>query len=323
MIIEVYPNIYKNEIPLPNNPLKVLNSYIILSEDRNLIIDTGFNSKECKAAFMEGINELDIDLNKTDLLITHLHSDHSGLASTLNKEGMKVYAGEVDGNMINKMPSKDYWDEYKEYAKIFDLEKDKISIDEHPGYKYCSKEKVDFTPLNEGDVINVGDYSFEIIDTPGHTPGQIGLYERKHKIFFGGDHILDRITPNIAFWGFEKDILAVYIDSLKKIYEYDIDYLFSAHRNIIRDHKKRISELINHHEERLNEIMEIIKDNKMSVRDIAANMHWSIRCNSWDDFPNPQKWFASGEAMSHLEHLVAIGRAEKTEDNGIFYYCKV
>ncbi|SHJ53386.1 MBL fold metallo-hydrolase [Paramaledivibacter caminithermalis] len=316
-----YPNIYKNEIPLPNNPLRAVNSYIILSEDRNLIIDTGFNCKECRETLFKGIKELGIELNKTDLLVTHLHSDHSGLAAALNKEGVKIYASKIDGKMINKMTETKYWKKLEEYIKMFDLEKDKISFADHPGEKYCPKEPIEFTPLEEGDVLNVGDYSFQIIDIPGHTPGHIGLYEKKHKIFFCGDHILDKITPNIAFWGFEyNDILEVYFNSLKKVYEYDIDYLFSAHRNIIRNHKKRIDELFKHHEKRLCEIIEILKYGKKTVRDTAANMHWELRYDCWEDFPNPQKWFASGEAMSHLEHLVFTGKAKKTNEEGILYY---
>ncbi len=49
-------------------------------------------------------------------------------------------------------------------------------------------------------------------------------------------------------------------------------------------------------------------------------MHWDIRAKDWEDFPSPQKWFATGEAMSHLEHLVYIGKAEKIESKGILYY---
>jgi len=320
MAVEVYPRIYKHEITLPGNPLKAVNSYIILSKDKNLIIDTGFNSKECKNSFMDGIKSLNIDLNKTDLFITHLHSDHSGLAAALNREGVNVYTGKIDGKMINDMSEDEYWKRFEEYAVMFDLAKDNIAFDDHPGYKYCPKEKIEFISLEEGDIIEIGDYSFEAIDIPGHTPGHIGLYERKHKIFFCGDHILDKITPNIAFWGFDQDILAVYFNSLKKIYEYDIDYLFTAHRNIVTDHKKRIDELFKHHEARLGEIMEIIKDGKKTVRDIASKMHWSLRYDRWEDFPNPQKWFAAGEAMSHLEHLVSTGKAEKTSEDGVLYY---
>ncbi|MCR2045192.1 MBL fold metallo-hydrolase [Anaerosalibacter massiliensis] len=61
------------------------------------------------------------------------------------------------------------------------------------------KESIDFIPLEEGNKIEIGDYSFEVVDIPGHTPGHIGLYERDKKIFFCGDYVLDRITPNIAF----------------------------------------------------------------------------------------------------------------------------
>ncbi len=124
----------------------------------------------------------------------------------------------------------------------------------------------------------------------------------------------------MPFGGFEEDILAVYFNSLKKIYDYNIDYLFSSHRNIIRDHKGRIDELLAHHQERLKEIQGIIENDYITVRDVASKMHWDIRAKDWEDFPSPQKWFATGEAMSHLEHLVYIGKAEKIESKGILYY---
>ena len=44
MIDEVMDGLYRIEVPLPNSPLKELNSYIIKGDDRNLIIDTGFQS---------------------------------------------------------------------------------------------------------------------------------------------------------------------------------------------------------------------------------------------------------------------------------------
>lgn len=320
MLKKVYPNIYVNEIPLPNNPLKALNSYIIVSDDNSLIIDTGFNLKECKDALMQGIKELNIDLKKTNLFITHLHSDHSGLAYDLAKEGVKVYASKIDGKMINDSTKDEFWEFYDSYIKLFGLEQDNMLLSDNPGYRYTQENPVDFIIVGEGYKFLVGDYSFEVVDIPGHTPGQIGLYEKNHKLFFCGDHILDRITPNIAFWGFEQDILAIYFRNLRKVYEYDIDYLFTSHRNIITDHRKRIDELLEHHEHRLDEILNIINNKKMTPRDIAANMHWDIRAKDWDDFPRPQKWFAVGEAVSHLEHLWSTGKVQKFNENGVLYY---
>lgn len=320
MLKKVYPHIYQQEILLPRNPLKVLNSYLIVGEGQNLIIDTGFNSKDCEETLMQGIREAGIDLTKTSLLITHLHSDHSGLAAALQREGVRIYAGKIDGDLINGMTTREYWQKFNEYKILFDLKKDGVSFDDHPGYKYRPEEPIAYTPLQEGDRIDIGDLSFKVVDIPGHTPGHIGLYEEKYRLFFGGDHILDKITPNITFWGFEQDMLMTYFRSLQKVYEYDIDYLFTAHRNIIRDHQKRIDELYQHHQRRLQEIMEILGEGKQTVRDIAAKMHWELRYEKWEDFPNAQKWFAAGEAMSHLEHLAFIGKAERAKQDGVLYY---
>lgn len=73
MIEEVLPNLYRAEIPLPRNPLKATNSYIIKGRGKSLIIDTGMNREECLEAMSTGLKELDIDLKKTDFFITHLH----------------------------------------------------------------------------------------------------------------------------------------------------------------------------------------------------------------------------------------------------------
>jgi glyoxylase-like metal-dependent hydrolase (beta-lactamase superfamily II) len=58
MIEEIVTNLYKIEIPLPESPLKSVNSYVIKSQGRNLIIDTGMNREECLNAMMAGLKEL-------------------------------------------------------------------------------------------------------------------------------------------------------------------------------------------------------------------------------------------------------------------------
>lgn len=45
--------------------------------------------------------------------------------------------------------------------------------------------------LNDGDVVDLGDRAFEVIHTPGHSPGGIGLYEKATGIFLSGDIIYD------------------------------------------------------------------------------------------------------------------------------------
>ena len=54
--------------------------------------------------------------------------------------------------------------------------------------------------------------------------------------------------------------------------------------------------------------------------EIAGGMDWDIRCRSWEDFPLTQKWFAVGEALSHLDYLVVRGRLLYREAEGIRRY---
>ncbi len=320
MPIQIYPSIYQLEIPLPGNPLKAINTYLIQGTARNLVIDTGFNIDEGRLLLTAAMNSLGMTPENTDLLITHLHSDHSGLAARLGNDGMAVYAGRIDGALINEMTSLGYWEKFKELNILMGMAEDHITFEEHPGFKYCPKEPVDFKLLTEGDVLDLGNFRFSVLDIPGHTPGHIGLYEAGKQLFFGGDHVLDKISPNIAFWGFEQDILAVYLKNLDKVRALEIDYCFTSHRNILRDHRRRIDQLKDHHEKRLAEILTILSSGPKTVRQTAAAMHWDLRINDWEQFPANQKWFAGGEAMSHLEHLVATGRAVKKLESGVLYY---
>ncbi len=321
MIRQVFENIYLIELGLPNNPLKSISIYVIKGKGKSLIIDTGFNQEECVRALFQGLDQIGIDIGKTELFITHLHSDHSGMANLFSDKGVRIYTSKIDGDLINEMTTDEYWNRFEELKVLLDLDQDKVDFLDHPGYKFCIKEPIEFHYLEEGNIIEIDDYKFEVIDIKGHTPGQIGLYERNHKLFFGGDHVLDPITPNIQTWEIGDNILTVYLNSLGKIYNYEIDTLFPSHRNIIRDHKKRVGELIKHHNDRLEEVLNILDEDGYTVRNVAKKMDWRIRAKSFEDFPAPQKWFATGEAVAHLEHLYInkkIGR--RLEDNKFIYY---
>jgi len=72
----------------------------------------------------------------------------------------------------------------------------KQALEKHPGYKYSPTGYLDFEVLKDkdNDKLNVGEYKFICVETPGHTKGHICLYEPDKKILFSGDHILGNIT---------------------------------------------------------------------------------------------------------------------------------
>ncbi|MGI5838711.1 MAG: MBL fold metallo-hydrolase [bacterium] len=323
MLEQVGKNIYRSEIPLPRNPLKALNSYIIKGEEKTVIIDTGFNCPESKEAFYGNLAELNVVAGKADVIITHLHADHSGLAHELHEQGARIFMSRGDGVAAQRMRGGGNWSKSGERMRLFGFPAGSDLLRTHPGRIYAPAGEFPFTILTEGDRIAVAGYRFAVVAVPGHTPDMINLFEPEHGFYFSADHVLDPITPNIAFWGFEYPvILKQYFDSLRKIYNYPIKLMFPAHRQLIRDHRKRIDELILHHEQRLREVGTILARNggEMTVQDVAREMHWKIRARNWEEFPPAQKSFAAGEAMSHLDYLVNQEKAVMREESGVLYF---
>lgn len=324
-IRKLQDNIYLAEIPLKGNPLKTINIYIIKTDSKNMIIDTGFNTEEILNYTKGFIKDLDLDLNKTELFLTHLHSDHTGLANFYDALGVKIYMSSIDAKIIKNSLDKDssHWALTEKLGHMQGLDIDELNILDHPGFKFRPKEKFNFTPANPGDFITVEDFNFEVIDLSGHTPGMVGLFEKEKSILFCGDHILGKITPNIQFWNYEVgDSLGTYLKNLEKVSNLNIKHLYSSHRFLINDVEERIKELKLHHKKRLDEAIKAMSKKDCTIRDITKALQWDISAKNWDEFPKSQKWFAAGEAHAHVEHLRALGICDfyKNEDNILYYY---
>ena len=319
MIEEILTNLYKMEIPLPESPLKYLNSYVIKAQDRNLIIDTGMNREECLKAMMSGLRELAVDISKTDFYITHLHADHLGLVSSLATGSSTIYFNQPDADRIK---AGIFLEDLIKFARLNGFPEDELQTIpySHPGFKFRPKGELAFHTLKEGDTIRISDYIFNCVETPGHTKGHMCLYEPSKKIFVAGDHILSDITPNILLMSDEWDPLRAYLGSLDKVYGLDIELVLPGHRGTFTNWRERIQELKHHHQERLNEIISILGKGKKRAFQIASEMSWDILYDSWDLFPVPQKWFATGEAIAHLKYLEGKGMIKKEiPEQGIFY----
>ncbi len=310
MVEEILPGLHRVVVPLTGNPLKEINSYVLTSSNRNLIIDTGMNRPDCQEVLETGLDEIGVDLGRTDFIATHLHADHEALIATLLRSGSRAFMGALDAVPM-KMPF-DHWLKNNlvgDYAARggFPAEELQSSLQNHPGKKYGARTIVDYIPLHGGEVFEVGEYSLEVVPTPGHTDGHVSLYEPSKKLFFSGDHVLGDITPNIQAWADEQDPLAAYISSLEKVDGLDVELCLPGHRRLVEDFSRRIAELVEHHRQRANEVISIVDGQRMTAYQIASEMSWDIVAPSWDDFPIMQRWFATGEAIAHLRYVEAKG----------------
>jgi glyoxylase-like metal-dependent hydrolase (beta-lactamase superfamily II) len=314
MIEQILPNIFRIQIPLPDSPLKYLNSYIIRSDERNLIVDTGLNRKECLEAMHAGLEELHVDLAETDFFITHLHADHFGLVGKLVTETSNVFFNRPETELIESWVG---WEPMVTYAgkNGFPENELRAALESHPGHKFGSDWVPELSVLRDGNEIKVGGFVFNCVFTPGHSMGHMCLYEATQKILIAGDHILVDITPNIQCWSDTENPLKNYLLSLDKVGKLDVKLTLPAHRRLIRDHRARITELKEHHYRRLDEVVSIVKQGPQHAFQIASQLTWDIKADSWEDFPRAQKWFATGEALAHLRYLEDEGTISRVDED--------
>lgn len=322
MVEEIFRGIFRMEIPIPKSPLKATNAYVIKGDKRNLLIDTGQNCPEALTAIRAGLAELSIDMTNTDIFLTHLHADHSGLVPFLKMESSALYASAPDAEIINKFLIEESPMDYLFRAACsngFSQEEAMKAIKRHPANDRGLREPLQFSLITDGASLTAGDYQLTCILTPGHTKGHICLYESDRKILFAGDHILGDISPNITCWD-DCNPLEDFLASLKKIAKLSIDFVLPGHRRLFTDCRGRIDELEEHHRLRAEEAFEILAIGPLTGYQVAERMTWDMVYRSWGEVAAAQKFFATGEALSHLRFLEKQGRVKQRLAGGQYLY---
>jgi glyoxylase-like metal-dependent hydrolase (beta-lactamase superfamily II) len=307
---EVLENVYQLILPLAGSPLRESHVYLVKGRERSLLIDTAFNNDECEAALAGQLQELGVDLPQVDIFVTHLHVDHCGLISRIKRPENTVYASPADGAYIDGFQQPRHWQWLtlvNEWSGV--PPEHALKPEDHVAYKNRPSAAVPMTELRPGARISYGDYALEVIDLAGHTPGQIGLWHRESRTLFCGDHILERISPNISAWDLENDYVTIFCDNLRKVRSMPVSHLFATHGPQVEDVNGRIDDLVSHHQKRLASIEGRVAGSSVPVTafEAAQDVEWSTGKNFFE-LPPQQKWFACSETMAHLQTLLFQGK---------------
>ena len=162
MVEEILPGLYRVDVPLLGSPLKATNSYVVKGTDRSLIVDTGWNRQDCMSVLVSGLDECGVNLEQADFFITHMHADHSGLVSTLAKEGAIVYFGQADADIV-RFITPEHWEKMIAMARKcgFPGEELQKAVGNHPGRRYSPDSSLNISVARDGDTILAGDHLFE------------------------------------------------------------------------------------------------------------------------------------------------------------------
>ena len=79
--------------------------------------------------------------------------------------------------------------------------------------------------LEEGNIVDLGDRHFEVLHTPGHSPGGIGLFESATGIFLSGDIIYDGPLIDDAY----HSNIEVYVNTLDRLRGLNVSVVHGGH----------------------------------------------------------------------------------------------
>jgi len=82
------------------------------------------------------------------------------------------------------------------------------------------------TKLKAGDVLKMGNYSFQVIHVPGHTPGSICLYDSSKKLLISGDVVFADAVGRVDLPGSDPEAMQASIDALAKL---KVDKILPGH----------------------------------------------------------------------------------------------
>ncbi len=308
-ITQVTKGIFQVQVPVPF-PLKTVQCYLVREESAWTMIDTGLQYAPAREAWAHAFQTLKIEPRAIrQIVLTHGHPDHYGLAGYFqDKTGAPVLMldREIEIAALEWQADGEHMDMIARYFAQHGLPANigKSVYERQMQVLAMVQPQPTLSPLGEGEEIQIGADAYRIVWTPGHADGHMILH-RADGLAFTGDHVLMKITPNIALWpGLAPNPLKDYLESFAKVEHLQITRALPGHRAILYDLPARIAELRAHHAARLNEC-------------VAAARNCTAYQICLEIFPGlktaDELRMALVETLSHLEYLVTEGRLTRHE----------
>jgi glyoxylase-like metal-dependent hydrolase (beta-lactamase superfamily II) len=301
-----------------------INSYLVFppaGSESLTLIDTGVKSPESDEALRRGFKEYGLSLEQVDrILITHAHPDHFGQAKRIRDvSGATLYASAIESERMKThwMPSARRDGGVVAWFRRWGVPDDVLFYDTgRADLAQRIQDPIDVDVIiAEGDTLELGEFTLEVLATPGHCEGHVVFYERDTQTLFSGDHLLTDISPVPllslpAHPGLQRDrSLVRFMESLAKAEALDCRITFPSHGDVIWDHRALIASYRLHHERRKLQIARILRESPRTPFELAAQL-----------FPKhyrSQIYLVMSEVVGHLDLLIDEGLVRLEEDGAM------
>ncbi|MGY1605360.1 MBL fold metallo-hydrolase [Geodermatophilus sp. SYSU D00815] len=308
-------------LPIPHGGLRYVSVHVLALADGGLgLVDAGWGGDAAWGALGDGLAALGGSVTDVrGVLVTHLHFDHLGLADRVREaSGAWIAMHPADATVVGAPTFRDPAASVAaEVAFLVSLgaDPDEAAADVGPPEQHApfSGMAVADRLLEDGDVADLPGWRMRAVHTPGHTPGHLCFAEERTGLFFSGDHVLPRISPNISTsgWG-AADPLRDYLASLARVGDLpEPTEVLPAHEWRFRGLRSRTDDLAAHHEHRLAELLAAVRAHPASTPwELAAHLTWS---RPWEQYERRMRIFAVTETDAHLRLLASRGLVVGTD----------
>jgi len=230
----------------PNWP-NPANIYAIPDEKGFSLIDVGCGGASSIEHLQEGLNHWKLKIEQLHtVVLSHAHPDHMGAVWWILEEANpKIIIHHFDAaaaldpikleESFDIPLAKKRWvsstgeDTFQNFVLLKFFED-----------SACPMSAADnVREIREGDFLQLGNFEFKVIHTPGHSPGHISLFERKKGILFPGD----LVGKAPAWYVPTAGGVIGYLDSLAKLEALDAAVLLPAHGPVLEDAARDIRKI--------------------------------------------------------------------------------
>ncbi|GIW43452.1 MAG: MBL fold metallo-hydrolase [Candidatus Binatia bacterium] len=316
---EVAPGVFFLTLPLPMKPSHV-HVTLVRTEEGWVQLDSGMYTEESWALLQRVWRELGLGLGDLRaLLVTHHHPDHFGASGLISEHtGASVFLHPAEALAAQHYLRREHSPEAVAFFRRHGIPLDRLGPVPPVGAFWAQfyRPARETTPLTDGQVFEFADRRVEVIATPGHTSGHCVFYLPRERLVIVGDHVLPKITPHIGrFPGGPENPLGDYLRSLQRIENLAVDLVLPAHGRAFPDLKRRIQQIIQHHEYRLREMLAAVHGQARTAYEVAA-LAWGFD----EHAPLQIQFPATFEALAHLEYLRAEGKVVREDGYEVTRY---
>lgn len=322
-VFEVAPGVHRIPLPMPNDGLRAVNVYVIEDDGQLVLIDSGWALDEARAQLESALEQLGYgfgDIRR--FLVTHVHRDHYTLGLRLRREfDVPVSLGGGEHPTLETVMSgrADRQLGHLERCGAHALVAELLALPDMGNPEVEGFELPDQW-LEPGE-IKLATRTLRAIATPGHTRGHLVFLDEQAGLLFSGDHVLPHITPSIGLEAARVELpLGDFLESLRLLLTYPDALLLPAHGPVTDSAHKRVVELIEHHDHRLEVTAEAVTNGASTAYEAARKLDWTRRQRALDDLDLFNQTLAVGETAAHLDVLVNRGVLGSSVSDGVVIY---